>query len=51
VSGWELFTWLNAAILGIGALLVFVAFLRDLPGMLARQQHSESEPERDAEPR
>jgi hypothetical protein len=40
VSGWELFTWINVGILGVGAGLVFVAFLRDLPGLLAGSRGS-----------
>jgi hypothetical protein len=51
VSGWELFTWINAGILGVGAVFVFVAFLRDLPGLISRSQPPqddlrEGEPER-----
>lgn len=36
MSGWELFTWLNAWVLGVGSVLVFLWFLRDVPGMLRR---------------
>jgi hypothetical protein len=43
VSGWEIFSWINVAILGVGAVLVFAAFLRDLPELLARQRRSEGE--------
>jgi hypothetical protein len=34
MSGWEIFTWVNAWILGCGAVIVFVWFLIDLPGLL-----------------
>ena len=34
MSGWELFTWVNAVLLGIGAFGVFVWFLRDLPQLM-----------------
>jgi hypothetical protein len=43
VSGWELFTWINVAILGLGSLVVFVAFLADLPGLLRRSERPERE--------
>lgn len=43
MSGWELFTWINVAILGIGAFAVFAAFLRDLPRLLAESRRSEQE--------
>lgn len=36
MSGWEIFTWLNVAILGVGSVAVFVAFLVKLPELLRR---------------
>jgi len=36
MSGWELFTWINVWILGVGSVLIFGWFLRDVPGMLRR---------------
>ena len=43
MSGWELFTWINVAILGIGSVLVFVGFLRNLPALLRRADHSDED--------
>ena len=43
MSGWELFTWINVAILGSGSVLVFVAFLRDLPQLLHRGDRPQSD--------
>lgn len=43
MSGWEIFTWINVVILGLGSVAVFVAFLRGLPELLARQQRPEGE--------
>ena len=40
MSGWELFTWINVAILGCGSITVFVRFLMDLPGLLRRAAKS-----------
>jgi hypothetical protein len=37
MSGWELFTWVNVGILGIGSVAVFIAFLVSLPDLLRRQ--------------
>ena len=34
MNGWDLFTWIMAAVLGVGAVLVFGFFLRDLRGLL-----------------
>jgi hypothetical protein len=48
VSGWELFTWINVVILGIGAAGVFVWFLADLPGLLPRQDRG-GEPAEDGD--
>lgn len=42
MSGWEVFTWINVAILAAGSLGVFVGFVRDLPGLLRRSNDSES---------
>jgi len=35
MSGWEVFTWLNVAVLAIGSVLVFALFLRQLPALLS----------------
>jgi hypothetical protein len=43
VSSWELFTWINVAILGLGSVIVFVAFLADLPELLGRSGKREDE--------
>ena len=34
MSGWEIFTWISAVILGVGSVIVFVLFLFDLPSLL-----------------
>jgi hypothetical protein len=36
MSGWELFTWINVGLLGIGAPIVLAFFLRDLGDLLNR---------------
>lgn len=36
MSGWEIFTWANVVILGVGSVLVFIAFIRDLPELLKK---------------
>jgi hypothetical protein len=41
MSGWEIFTWISVGILGIGSIIVFILFLRDLPELLKK---SEKEP-------
>lgn len=38
MSGWELFTWLNAGILALGSLIVFALFLRQLPVLLGQRK-------------
>ena len=30
MTGWELFTWINVVVLGLGSVIVFVMFLRDV---------------------
>jgi hypothetical protein len=40
MSGWEIFTWINVAILGVGSITVFVRFLMDLPELLSRATES-----------
>jgi hypothetical protein len=44
VNGWNLFTWLMAALLAGSALVIFVLFLRDARGIL---QHEERPEDRD----
>ena len=48
MSGWELFTWINVAILGLGSAVVFALFLADLPGLLRGSGRSEDEAPTDA---
>ena len=36
MNGWDLFTWINAAILGVSAIIIFAYFLRDARGVLTR---------------
>lgn len=38
MSAWELFTWFNVAVLGVGSVVVFVLFLRDLPRLVSRRK-------------
>ncbi len=38
MSGWEIFTWLCAIILGLGSIIVFILFLIDLPALLNNKQ-------------
>jgi hypothetical protein len=35
MNGWDLFTWLNCAILAGVAIVIFVFFLKDAKGILA----------------
>ncbi len=37
MSGWELFTWINVVILGVGSIIVFVLFLKDFRSLLPRR--------------
>ncbi len=34
MSAWELFTWANVAVLGLGSVVVFILFLKDVPALL-----------------
>lgn len=43
MTGWELFTWINVAILAGGSLVVFAGFVRDLPDLLRGSNDSEDE--------
>jgi len=36
MSSWEWFTWFNACVLGVGSVIVFVLFMRQLPNLLPR---------------
>jgi len=38
MNGWDLFTWLNAAVLGGAAVVIFGFFLRDAKGILIGQR-------------
>ncbi len=38
MNGWDLFTWLNAAVLAGAAVIIFSFFLRDARGILIGQQ-------------
>ena len=50
MSGWELFTWTNVGILGLGSIWVFVRFLMDLPQLLSRVEGAASGAPADEEP-
>jgi hypothetical protein len=43
VTGWDLMSWAAVAALGPGALIIFLAFLRDLRALLGPRK----KPERD----
>jgi len=43
VNGWDLFTWLNAAVLAGAAVVIFSFFLRDAKGILIGQQGSDED--------
>ncbi len=34
MSLWELFTWINAAVLGVGSVIVFVLFLKQVKNIV-----------------
>ena len=40
MSGWEIFTWISVAILGLGSLIVFILFLLDLPTLLNNESEN-----------
>ena len=42
MNAWDLFTWINAVALFIGAVIVFAGFLRDVRGVVKRA-HGEEE--------
>ena len=42
MSGWEIFTWISVGILGIGSIIVFILFLRDLPELLKKSEKGAS---------
>jgi hypothetical protein len=41
---WDVMTWLAIAVLGPGALIIFVAFLRDLARPASRQHEADEKP-------
>ena len=38
MSNWEMFTWLTVIILGIGSVLVFILFVKDIKRILEKFQ-------------
>ncbi len=38
MSGWELFTWITVAILGVGSIIVFILFVKDISQILKKFQ-------------
>tara|TARA_B100001996_G_C18593645_1_gene567030 strand:+ start:152 stop:286 length:135 start_codon:yes stop_codon:yes gene_type:complete len=36
MSNWELFTWISVFILGIGSIIIFFLFLKDIRGILSK---------------
>jgi len=43
MNGWDLFTWLNAAVLAGAAVVIFSFFLRDARGILIGQQSTDED--------
>ncbi len=41
MSAWELFTWANVVVLGVGSIVVFILFLKDVPGLLPRRKRDQ----------
>lgn len=41
MNGWDLFTWISAAVLAISALVIFGYFLRDARGILTREKRDD----------
>ena len=48
MSGWEWFTWFNAAVLAVGSVIVFALFMRQLPNLLPPRDSTDSEPSDDS---
>ncbi|MDP6276659.1 MAG: hypothetical protein QGF69_07085 [Candidatus Marinimicrobia bacterium] len=38
MSGWELFTWITVVILGVGSIIVFILFVKDISQILKKFQ-------------
>jgi DMSO/TMAO reductase YedYZ heme-binding membrane subunit len=38
MSGWEIFTWISVIILGLGSIIVFILFLKDVPELLKKSE-------------
>lgn len=47
MNGWDLFTWINVVVLGLGSLVVFAFFLRDIRGVLRGMQGGGASPPSD----
>ena len=41
MNGWDLFTWINAVALFVGAIIVFAGFLRDARSVVKRAKGEE----------
>jgi hypothetical protein len=44
MNGWDLFTWIMVVVLGIGSVIIFGFFLRDLGGVLKGQDRGGADP-------
>ena len=38
MSGWEVFTWITVIILGLGSIVVFILFVKDIRKILKKFQ-------------
>jgi uncharacterized protein (DUF983 family) len=43
MSYWEMFTWLTVIVLGIGSILVFLLFVKDIKGILEKFRGDKNE--------
>ena len=44
MNPWDVFTWLMSAVLGVSALVIFAYFLKDLRGILGREDDEDERP-------
>tara|TARA_A100001011_G_C13822424_1_gene639418 strand:+ start:303 stop:437 length:135 start_codon:yes stop_codon:yes gene_type:complete len=43
MSYWEIFTWLTVIVLGIGSIMVFLLFVKDIKGILKKFRGDKNE--------
>ena len=49
MNGWDLFTWINSALLFVAAAVIFALFLKDAGGILAGQGRESDSEQNDAQ--